>query len=56
MTQAEIDRKAKVWRIVEALRADITDRRGFSQVWDSIDPDLRGEILNTWSKLVEENL
>ncbi len=40
-------------RIVAALWADVTDRRGWGQEADQFDYDIRHEILDAWLKIVE---
>lgn len=41
-------------KIVEALITDLTDRRGLSDAWDSIDQETQEEIMTKWSNLVLE--
>jgi len=35
-------------RIVDALIADLKDRRGLRQEWEAIDPDIQQEIRDRW--------
>lgn len=42
--------------IVRGILADLTDRRGLRQAWESIDGEVEEEILSTWAGLVEEAL
>ena len=43
-------------KIVEAILADMTDRRGLRQEWDGIDADIKKEIKETWIGLVVQEL
>jgi len=43
-------------KIVDALIADFTDRRGLRQAWEGIDEDIREEIRETWISLVKEQM
>lgn len=45
------DKKAK--RILFAIAADLTDRRGLRQQWEQIDDDIQEEILATWLGFIE---
>ncbi len=38
--------------IVKAIVADICDRRGLRQEWESIDGDIQGEIMNVWREII----
>lgn len=38
------DPSASVERVVDAVLADLLDRRGFRQTWNGIDADIRQEI------------
>ncbi len=38
---------------VAKIVADLTNRRGLRQQWDSIDKDLKEEILEAWRLIVE---
>ena len=40
-------------RIVDAILADFTDRRGLRQAWDSIDKDIQDEIRSEWESLTD---
>lgn len=35
-------------KVVAAIWADVTDRRGWRQEHDSFDPDIQVEIVETW--------
>lgn len=41
-------------KIVKAIINDLTNRRGLRHEWDQIDDDIRREIVNTWTDIVEE--
>lgn len=43
-------------KIVDKIVNDLGDRRGLSNEWDCIDKDVRKEIIQTWTKIVEDNL
>ena len=36
----------------EAIVRDLTDRRGLRGAWESIDEDVREEIVATWTTLI----
>ena len=40
--------------IVDAIIADLSDRRGLGNEWEACDDDVRAEIAETWSRLVRE--
>jgi hypothetical protein len=42
--------------VVDAIIKDLTNRRGLSQEWDQIDPDIKEEIRNTWAGLITVGL
>jgi len=42
--------------IVRAILDDMTDRRGFRQNWDAIDPDIQSEIEATWCRIAAEHV
>lgn len=46
----------KAERIVKAIEADFTDRRGLRQEWEQIDQETQMEIRETWVKLVRKEL
>lgn len=46
----------KAEKIVKAILADMTDRRGLRQEWEQIDEDIQAEIKTTWTELVEKEL
>lgn len=50
MDEQQLDGLAR--RIVAAIVTDMQLRRGFRQDWDAIDDDIRGEILESWRRLV----
>lgn len=39
--------------IAKAIRDDICGRRALRQAWDEIDPDIRDEIIDDWTGIVE---
>ena len=39
-------------KIVLAILADVTDRRGWRQEWDQFDEDARNEIIAEWRSRV----
>lgn len=43
-------------RIVAAIEADFTDRRGLRQQWEQIDGDIQEEIRREWRALALEEL
>jgi len=40
-------------RAVEAIIADLTDRRGLRHEWEQIDSDVRDEIRYVWGIIIE---
>jgi hypothetical protein len=42
--------------IVGRIVADLTDRRGLRQEWESIDEDVRQEIMETWGDIVQQEI
>ena len=36
--------------------ADLTDRRGFQQIWDQIDSNIQNEIENQWITIIYEEI
>ncbi len=48
------DRLAEI--IVEAIRRDFTDRRRQRQVWNEINGNIRGEVIQDWRHLVVDAL
>ena len=44
------------FRIVDAIIADLSDRRGLRQEWDQIDLDIKQEIHSTWVDIVQKAL
>lgn len=46
----ETEKKAK--RIVAAIEADFTDRRGLRREWEQIDAETQNEIRAEWTKIV----
>ena len=55
LIDAEIERQSvtdqDVQRAIDELIKDITDRRGFRQVWDEIDDDIKAEIIDSWTNI-----
>ena len=43
-------------RIVNAIVADLSDRRGLRHEWDGIDDDIRAEIVAKWTRIVEDGM
>ncbi len=43
----------KAAKIIELVVGDMTNRGGFRQAWDEVDPDIQEEILSAWKTLVE---
>jgi hypothetical protein len=43
-------------RIVSRIVADLTDRRGLRQEWESIDADIQEAIMETWQDIAEQEL
>lgn len=48
--------RATAEKIVDAIMADLTNRRGLRQSWDSIEASIRHEIVETWAAKVEKIL
>jgi hypothetical protein len=46
----------KAQQIVEAIEADLTDRRGLKQEWGQIDYDIQDEIRDTWAGIIRKML
>lgn len=44
------------YNIVNAIIADLSDRRGFRQAWDDTDKDIQEEIRLAWINIVKNNL
>lgn len=42
--------------LVERLLDDLTDRRGFRQVWDEIDLVTRNEIKCAWKDIIDAEI
>ena len=42
--------------IAEAIKLDVTDRRGWRQEWDMFDSDIQEEIITTWQRLILDKL
>ena len=55
LLDAEIERQSvtdqDVRDAIDELIKDITDRRGFRQVWDEIDNDTKAEIIDSWTNI-----
>jgi hypothetical protein len=47
---------SKATDIVDAILADMTDRRGLRHEWDQIDDDIKQEIKTTWAEIVQSEL
>ena len=43
-------------QIVHEIVADSSDRRGLRQEWTQIDPAIRGESVETWTKIATDHL
>lgn len=43
-------------RIVKAIVADLSDRRGLRHEWGHIDDDIRDEIVAKWTRIVEDGM
>ncbi len=43
-------------RIAEAIKRDVTGRRGWRQEYDQFDSEVRAEIAKTWRKLIRREL
>lgn len=41
-------------KAVQAIIADVTDRRGWRQEWDMFDKAVKEEILITWKRILDE--
>lgn len=46
----------KIEAAVDAIIADLRDRRGLRQEWDQIDEEIALEIRDEWVRILEENL
>lgn len=44
------------WDAVAEIVADMTDRRGLRQAWESIDEDIREEIAAKWAAIVSARM
>lgn len=42
--------------IVDKIIEDLSDRRGLRQEWNSIDEDIKEEIIQVWTNIIIENL
>lgn len=42
------------WNIVTKIEADIQDRKGIGNEWDSIDEDIQEEIKSAWVEIITE--
>jgi hypothetical protein len=51
-----MDNTEKANDIVEAILADVTDRRGWRQEWDQFDDGIKLEIQAKWKKLILKEL
>lgn len=43
-------------QIVHEIVADLSGRRGLRQEWEQIDPDIRREIVEAWTKIAADHL
>lgn len=43
-------------RIAEMIAEDIGGRCGLGNEWEQIDSDIQAEILETWTRIIEEEL
>ena len=41
-----------IFKIVQALEEDISDRRGLKSEWAAIDDDVKDEIRETWAGII----
>lgn len=41
-------------KVVDALLKDLTNRRGFRQIWDQTDPDIREELKTAWATILND--
>lgn len=39
---------------VKRILADVTDRRGWRQAWDTFDEDIQDEIRETWKRILDD--
>jgi hypothetical protein len=39
-------------KAVKEILADVTDRRGWRQAWDTFDDDIQQEIQDTWLEIL----
>jgi hypothetical protein len=42
--------------IVSEIIKDISDRRGLSHEWNSIDEDIQEEIKDSWMKIIKKHM
>lgn len=54
VSEAEITRAAQ--EVVADLITDLRDRKGFRDLYDSVDPETKEEISATWLAFVAERL
>jgi hypothetical protein len=40
-------------KAVDAILADVTDRRGWRQAWDTFDDDIQEEIKEKWKSILD---
>lgn len=48
--------KDKAEQIVNAIKKDLTSRRGLRQEWEQIDPEIQEEITAEWVAIVRKEL
>ena len=46
---------SKERRTVYGILVDLTDRRGFRQVWDEIDEEVQEDLIEQWIEIAESN-
>ena len=46
------DEKGKAERAVDLIIDDLTDRKGFGQVWDETDKKIQADIREKWERLI----
>lgn len=56
MSEPTADQNVLARQIVEAVLSDLHDRRGYRQTWDDIDEDIRTEIVQTLTTIVERKI
>lgn len=41
---------------VDAILADLRDRRGLRQAWETLDDEIQDEIIETWREIVSAEI